>query len=287
MPSHNKNITHKTPQHDGGVQNKTVKKMDKETMESKLERLRSKYGKMPKENQKKAPIMVEPHRDAKPEESKKEGFLKAEEVIERLSVWITPKTVEYIDKQTSPEPLTPEDMSPEHAVEVPTEQVVENPCSYSLRSKAKKEEPKEDEIKPKEEEIKPVVKLPPVDKVDQHARRVETVLSGLKKAWVSYVGQLKIGYPVNNTKKLISTFALDKENCVIDPKISEYFATAILQMMTHCSTNLKELLHREETLEYHQKYYEFLEIDFNFFDTKLTELIDSKRQELAATADDE
>uniref|UniRef100_A0AC34F2Z1 Uncharacterized protein n=1 Tax=Panagrolaimus sp. ES5 TaxID=591445 RepID=A0AC34F2Z1_9BILA len=277
MPSNSKIITTKTPsqQHNDGVQNKTIKKMDKETMDEKLERLRSKYGKMPKENQKKPPIMVQPHQNTKPEESKKEGFLKAEEVIERLSIWITPKTVEYIDKQGSPEPSTPEEDS--YHDEIPHEEVAEPTSSYSLRSKVKREEPKA-----AEEEIKPIVKLPTADSIDQNSRLVETVLSGLKKAWVSYVGQLKIGYPVNNTKKLIETFALDNDNCVIDPKLSEYFATAILQIMTHCSTNLKELLQREETLDYHKRYYELLEVDFKFFETNLTQLIDSKRQEVPA-----
>lgn len=52
--------------------------------------------------------------------------------------------------------------------------------------------------------------------------------------------------------------------------------------MTHCSTNLKELLQREETLDYHKRYYELLEVDFKFFETNLTQLIDSKRQEVPA-----
>ena len=74
------------------------------------------------------------------------------------------------------------------------------------------------------------IKLPLVDSVDQHYRRVEIVINGLKKAWISYVGQLQLTLPINNLKDLISTFALKKDNCVIDPKSSDYFAAAILQL---------------------------------------------------------
>uniref|UniRef100_A0A914QB20 RNA polymerase II subunit B1 CTD phosphatase RPAP2 homolog n=1 Tax=Panagrolaimus davidi TaxID=227884 RepID=A0A914QB20_9BILA len=84
MPSTNNKNTVKTPKQDG-VQNKIInKKMDKETVESKLEKLRNKFGKEPKEKQKKKPIMIEPHRDEAPIKTKKDGVIKAEEVIERL-----------------------------------------------------------------------------------------------------------------------------------------------------------------------------------------------------------
>jgi hypothetical protein len=53
MPATNNKNTVKTPKQDG-IQNKIInKKMDKETVESKLEKLRNKFGKEPKEKQKK------------------------------------------------------------------------------------------------------------------------------------------------------------------------------------------------------------------------------------------
>uniref|UniRef100_A0AC34FVT7 RNA polymerase II subunit B1 CTD phosphatase RPAP2 homolog n=1 Tax=Panagrolaimus sp. ES5 TaxID=591445 RepID=A0AC34FVT7_9BILA len=258
----------KTPQQDV-VMKLNEKKMDKETIENKLEKLRLKFGKLPKEMQKKAPIMVEPHHGTTPIKTKKDGNKKAEEIMERLRLWITPKTIHYIDNESA-EPSTTTSMTSD---EVSSKQMIEQYYSGIL-------DPREYERrKIKEEEIKSV-KLPLVDSIDQHFRRVDIVIGGLKKAWISYVGQLKIVYPVNNCKNLISTFALDKSNCVVDPKSSDYFATAILQIMTHCSNDLKELLKQKEIIENQQKYFELLQIDFDFFDTKVAQLIASKRQEM-------
>lgn len=67
-----------------GIQKKVIQKMDKETMDEKLSKLRSKFGKCPKENQKKAPIIVAAHHDVAPVKTKKEGVIHAEAVMNRL-----------------------------------------------------------------------------------------------------------------------------------------------------------------------------------------------------------
>uniref|UniRef100_A0A914Z3P1 RNA polymerase II subunit B1 CTD phosphatase RPAP2 homolog n=1 Tax=Panagrolaimus superbus TaxID=310955 RepID=A0A914Z3P1_9BILA len=83
VPPLNSNNSPKTPQIDV-AKKPSITKMDKETMENKLEKLRTKFGKLPKEMQKKAPIIIEPHHGTTPIKTKKDGILKAEEVMERL-----------------------------------------------------------------------------------------------------------------------------------------------------------------------------------------------------------
>ena len=64
---------------------KITEKMDANTIDSKLEKLRSKYGKDPKIKAKKAPIFVEPHQDQSiPTTSKTEGTTRAQEVLDRM-----------------------------------------------------------------------------------------------------------------------------------------------------------------------------------------------------------
>lgn len=105
---------------------------------------------------------------------------------------MTPETIIYVEREG----------------QVRNEQVMEKFLSAIL-------DPQLLEKREKEQEIK-AVKLPLVDNVDDHFRRVNIVLNTMMSYWRRLSSSIQIDFAIQNAKDLISTFNLNRENCIVN-----------------------------------------------------------------------
>uniref|UniRef100_A0A7E5A0X7 RNA polymerase II subunit B1 CTD phosphatase RPAP2 homolog n=1 Tax=Panagrellus redivivus TaxID=6233 RepID=A0A7E5A0X7_PANRE len=236
-----------------------------EEAEAKLAKLREKYGKGRNEKTKKPPLIVEPHNEAslKPKTPQRDAKKHAEAAIDLLSAWITPSTVNFL--ATDQHPRKP----------------IENELLYEQFIASILDPRHATKIYDREQETD-AVKLPLVDKVDQHFRRVDIVMNAVKNPWTAYISRLKIAANFTQCKNLIATFNLTRDNIVVEPKIADVLAIALFHLITHNNAELRALAEQDEAVQKHKAVMESFQLEVDFFSNRLKAII----EKISATEDD-
>jgi len=234
-----------------------VKKVEEskieETMEEKLQRLRSKWGKEAT-GKKKSIMLVEPHH-LNPEAKEKPKFKPKsfEHVLLRMKDWMTPETIIYVEREG----------------QVKNEQVMEKFLSAIL-------DPQLLEKKEKEQELK-AVKLPLIDNVDDHFRRVNIVLNSMMNYWRRLLSSVQIDFPIQNAKDLISTFNLNRENCIVNIDEGELLTILTFHLTIMCNSDLKAVIELKEKTLLYENYLKSNSLSTKVLTDRLTELITLKK----------
>uniref|UniRef100_A0A1I7ZJM9 RNA polymerase II subunit B1 CTD phosphatase RPAP2 homolog n=1 Tax=Steinernema glaseri TaxID=37863 RepID=A0A1I7ZJM9_9BILA len=202
-----------------------------------LERLRKKFGRDGKKGVLRPPIMVDAkpvdmEHDKKVSESCYGGFEKF------LKEWISPATVEFL-RTRGGQATEEEDLDIDDGTLTEVKSIVQQffAGDISLEKRRKKAI---------EEQEAQKIRMPVVDNIDQHSRRVELLMNMMKASWKKLMDHMGAQHPFQTAKPLIATFGLTASNMDLD-KFEKRIGIALLfKMVCYCDEELNDCHFSEE-----------------------------------------